>query len=119
MDHRPDAVRSRSYRTLVHPTSRAVTALEAQSVATPVAAPANTAKILIASFIIAPSRVNPLGVTSPPGTGRALARFRQRTVDERDCDRSLTDSRRYPFDVAAPNVANGKHTGTRRFEQVR
>ena len=43
----------------------------------------------------------------------------QRSMDKRNGDRSFTDCRRHALGVAASNIADGEHSGPRRFEQIR
>src|SRR5260370_7501136 len=40
-------------------------------------------------------------------------------MHERDCNRSLSNSRRNAFDIAAANIAHREHAGLTRFEEVR
>jgi hypothetical protein len=93
-----------------------VTALDAQKAATPVIASANTASALIACLMIAP--LPPRSVTGAI-TAWGFQRFGQRTMNKRNRDRSFTDGRRHTLDVAASNVADGEHTRTRGFEEIR
>src|SRR4051812_31972936 len=107
---------ARCCRDRVHRTTHAVTALDAHRVATPVVAPASTASALNASFMIAPLRAR---IITGADATCAFRRFRQRTMSKRNRDRAFTDGRRHALDVAPPNVADGEHTRTRGFEEVR
>lgn len=81
-----------------------------------IVAPASTASGLNTSFMIDPLRNR---IVTGAGAACAFQRFGQRTMNERNRDRSFTDGRRYALDVAAPSVADGEHTRTRGFEEVR
>src|SRR5262249_49180325 len=46
-------------------------------------------------------------------------RIGQHAMHKRNSDRAFADGRCHALDVAAPDVAHGEHSWTRRFKQVR
>jgi hypothetical protein len=45
--------------------------------------------------------------------------FLQRSMDERNRNRSLAHGRRHPFEIASPHVTDREHAGQTGFEEMR